>query len=74
MSLSMLKALRDGGLTGLATAATTALLISKGVGAEEAVVAGAIAGTITARVYRWLRVRWPWLAELDPPAEQNRGQ
>jgi len=74
MSLSMLKAVRDGGVTGGVTAAVMLLLINQGVDSEAAAVAGAICGGLAARVYRYARARWPWLAEIDPPAEQNTGQ
>jgi hypothetical protein len=71
VSLSMLKAIRDGGITGGATAMTTLLLIRSGMDAEGAAVAGMVVGGIVARLYRYARVRLPWLAELDPPAEAN---
>jgi len=74
MTLSTLKAIRDGGVTGGATALITLLLLKNGADAETAAVAGVICGGIAARAYRYVRVRWPWLAELDPPAEANRLQ
>lgn len=70
----MLKALRDGGITGGVTAAVMVLLIKQGADTETAAVAGAICGGIAARIYRYARARWPWLAELDPPASQNADQ
>lgn len=74
MTLSMLKSFRDGGVTGGTTAAVMLLLLNSGADAETAAVAGMIAGGIAARLYRYARVRWPWLAEIDPPAEQNKDQ
>jgi hypothetical protein len=74
MTLSTLKAIRDGGITGGATALVSLLLVKHGIGAEEAAIVGMVVGGIVARVYRYARVRLPWLAELDPPAEENRNQ
>lgn len=74
MTLSTLKAIRDGGVTGGVTALVTLLLIKNGADTESAAVAGVICGGIAARAYRYVRVRCPWLAEIDPPAEENRNQ
>jgi hypothetical protein len=74
MTLSTLKAIRDGGVTGGVTALVTLLLIKNGADAESAAVAGVICGGIAARAYRYVRVRCPWLAEIDPPADENRDQ
>lgn len=71
MSLSTLKAIRDGGITGGTTALVAWVLMQHGIGDQEALVIGAIVGGVAARLYRYARVRWPWLAELDPPAEAN---
>ena len=47
------------------------VLMQQGLGDQEALLIGAIVGGVAARLYRYARVRWPWLAELDPPAEAN---
>lgn len=74
MTLSTLKAIRDGGVTGGVTALVTLMLLKNGADAETAAIAGVICGGIAARMYRYARVRLPWLAEIDPPAEENKDQ
>lgn len=74
MSLSMLKAIRDGGITGGVTAAVTVWLMHQGAEAETAAFAGVLCGGLAARLYRAARARWTWLAEIDPPAPEPRAE
>lgn len=74
MTLSTLKAIRDGGITGGAATLVALVLLKSGADAETAMITGMICGGIAARLYRYARVRLPWLAEIDPPSEENKDQ
>ncbi len=62
------KSIRDGGIAGGVAVFVSTILV-KQVGLEPGLawMLGPVAGAVAARVYRIVRLRWPWLLEVDPP-------
>ena len=68
----MNKSVRDGiGFTGVGVVVSR-FAESVGVDPVAASALGLMAATFAAAGYRWLRTRWPWLAELDPSGSQQQ--
>lgn len=64
----MKKVLRDGGIPGGAAAGIVLILTEQYNWAEgPAMVVGMAGAAVVAFGYRYIRHRWPWLMEFDPP-------